>query len=123
MSDGRFVQGGDSWQQRASKNWAAAVDKQAAPDANLALQPLKDPVCGMAVTEQSEHHQAYSGKPYYFCSAGCQTKFKAHPGHYTAAKPVDGTKSSAPAMLDQQPSLAGTMYTCPMHPEIRQSAP
>ena len=74
---------------------------------------LKDPVCGMAVTEQSEHHSEHEGKPYYFCSAKCQGKFAANPLQYLA--------STAP--VDAAPAVAGTIYTCPMHPEIRQDHP
>ena len=77
---------------------------------------LQDPVCGMPVTAQSEHHAAHEGRPYYFCSAKCQTKFTADPARYvgdTAGPDPDAT----------QPQAAGTVYTCPMHPEIRQDHP
>ena len=70
---------------------------------------LKDLVCGMTVTAQSKHQFAHGGKPYYFCSAGCQSKFAADPQAYLAPKPV-----AAPA---------DATYTCPMHPEIRQDHP
>jgi Cu+-exporting ATPase len=83
-------------------------------DANAAA--LKDPVCGMAVTEQSEHHAEHEGRPYYFCSAKCQTKFAAEPTRY-----VDG--GNAPAAVEDATQVAGTIYTCPMHPEIRQDHP
>jgi P-type Cu+ transporter len=99
------------------------VDKQAAPDAGLALPPLKDPVCGMTVTDQSEHQAEHLGKHYYFCSAGCKTKFKANPTQYATDKPVDMRQVSAPAVVSQKPSLAVAIYTCPMHPEIRQNQP
>ena len=46
---------------------------------------LKDPVCGMTVTEQSPHHAEHEGRPYYFCSAKCLAKFAAEPGKYAAA--------------------------------------
>ena len=74
---------------------------------------LKDPVCGMTVTEQSEHHSTHEGRPYYFCSAKCQGKFAANPLQYLV--------SAAPA--DTAPEPAGTIYTCPMHPEVRQDHP
>ena len=45
---------------------------------------LKDPVCGMTVTEQSSHVFKYKDKPVYFCSAGCKTKFAADPSKYLA---------------------------------------
>ena len=99
------------------------MDKQAAPDAGLVPQLLKDPVCGMTVTEQSVHHAAHNGKPYYFCSAGCKGKFNANPNQYTAAKLVDAKNMPAAVAVAQPPSLVGTVYTCPMHPEIRQNQP
>ncbi|MGH6641022.1 MAG: heavy metal translocating P-type ATPase [Polaromonas sp.] len=77
---------------------------------------LKDPVCGMTVTERSPHHLELEGMPYYFCSAGCQSKFSANPGKYTAEqKPAADAATPPPA--------PGTTYTCPMHPEIRQDHP
>jgi len=75
---------------------------------------LKDPVCGMAVTAQSEHHLSHQGQSYFFCSAKCQGKFAADPERY--ASPVAAAPVSAPAPI-------GTIYTCPMHPEIRQDHP
>ena len=74
---------------------------------------LKDPVCGMKVTAQSAHTLQHGGRPYYFCSARCQGKFAANPMQYLV--------SAAPA--DAVPAAAGTVYTCPMHPEIRQDHP
>ncbi|MEK7346953.1 MAG: heavy metal translocating P-type ATPase [Pseudomonadota bacterium] len=74
---------------------------------------LKDPVCGMPVTAQSEHTLQHEGRHYYFCSAKCQSKFAVNPRQYLA--------SAVPA--DTAPTVAGTLYTCPMHPEIRQDHP
>lgn len=74
---------------------------------------LKDVVCGMTVTEQSQHTLKYGQNSYYFCSAGCKVKFANDPHKYltsesSAAKPVEQTLPT------------GTVYTCPMHPEVRQ---
>ena len=99
------------------------MDKPAAPGAETAPQALKDPVCGMTVTEQSAHQAEHVGKCYYFCSAGCKTKFNASPGQYTEARQTEVLKMSAPALVASQPGVAGTVYTCPMHPEIRQDKP
>ena len=74
---------------------------------------LKDPVCGMKVTAQSAHTLKREGRPYYFCSAKCQGKFAANPLQYLVST---ATAVSAPAAAD-------TVYTCPMHPEIRQNHP
>jgi P-type Cu+ transporter len=73
---------------------------------------LKDPVCGMAVTEASTHRAEHAGRPYWFCSAGCRTKFLKEPLKYVAP--------SAPTAEPMPVAATGTTYTCPMHPEIRQ---
>jgi P-type Cu+ transporter len=72
-----------------------------------------DPVCGMSVDPHAtSHRHTHQGHPYYFCSAGCRTKFAADPGRYVSAT----TAAAAPVP-------AGTIYTCPMHPQIRQIGP
>ena len=77
---------------------------------------LKDPVCGMTVTEQSAHRLEHEGQRYYFCSAKCQAKFGAEPQKY-----VSGIERAVPAA--PVPAQVGAIYTCPMHPEIRQDHP
>ncbi len=73
----------------------------------------RDPVCGMSVDpETSKYRFEYRGSTYHFCSDGCRTKFEADPQEY-----LDKSK------LDTPPAPAGTIYTCPMHPEIRQVGP
>src|SRR5262249_20674281 len=73
---------------------------------------LTDPVCGMTVDPATSRHSAdHAGRTFYFCSVRCRTKFAAEPARYLAA-------SSAP-----EPALPGTIYTCPMHPEVRQVGP
>ncbi len=72
----------------------------------------KDPVCGMDVDPHTAKHTAqHGGRTYYFCAAGCRTKFVADPARY-----LGPGKGAAPV-------AAGTIYTCPMHPEIRQAGP
>ena len=72
-----------------------------------------DPVCGMTVDPAtSKHRFDHHGETFHFCSAGCRTKFAADPAKYLAKE-----KEPAPEMP------AGTIYTCPMHPEIRQVGP
>ena len=78
---------------------------------------LKDPVCGMTVTAQSPHVLQHEGKPIYFCSAGCKAKFAANPAKYLVA----ASGAAAPAMTE--PVAVGAVYTCPMHPEVRQDHP
>ncbi|SDP59955.1 MULTISPECIES: heavy metal translocating P-type ATPase [Burkholderiaceae] len=74
---------------------------------------LKDPVCGMAVTADSEFHLELAGATYYFCSASCESKFQAEPGKFVQTA----------ARAEGVPAPAGTIYTCPMHPEIRWDHP
>ena len=76
------------------------------------MTPNIDPVCGMTVKPESPHRCEYRGIEYGFCSAKCLAKFQASPADYLEPRPA-------------QPSAAksGVMYTCPMHPEIRQPAP
>lgn len=75
---------------------------------------LKDPVCGMTVTDQSFHQSEHMGRTFFFCGPKCKAKFDATPMQYmgdVTAKPVAA------------PSSVATIYTCPMHPEIRQDHP
>ena len=69
-----------------------------------------DPVCGMVVSPDSPHHHDYQGKTYHFCSARCLTRFAD-----SSAQFLDDQHKSV-----EQPLLAGVIYTCPMHPEVRQ---
>jgi P-type Cu+ transporter len=72
-----------------------------------------DPVCGMTVDPATTPHKhTHQGHPYYFCSAGCRSKFAADPAKY-----LEGKEQAA------EPMPEGTIYTCPMHPEIRQVGP
>jgi Cu+-exporting ATPase len=90
------------------------------PDGQSELEmadALKDPVCGMGVTEQSPHKQKHKDRLYYFCSARCLGKFTANPQQYVTPAPAGD--SVAPPLA----APAGTIYTCPMHPEIRQDHP
>jgi Cu+-exporting ATPase len=88
----------------------------------LAQRALKDPVCGMTVTEQSPHHLVHEGRPYYFCGAKCQTRFAAEPARFMQPEPVVAA-TSQPAPASAAVATVGTIYTCPMHPEIRQDRP
>jgi Cu+-exporting ATPase len=73
-----------------------------------------DPVCGMSVTIAGAKHSAeHDGARHYFCSAHCQQKFVTDPEMY-----LSGAHLQAVEDLPE-----GTIYTCPMHPEIRQQGP
>jgi YHS domain-containing protein len=69
-----------------------------------------DPVCGMKVDSESRHSVEHAGEHYYFCSQRCQDKFQANPAEYL--KPVVAAAVQATVI-----------YTCPMHPEVRQATP
>ncbi len=75
-----------------------------------------DPVCGMTVDEKKAAATAvHQDVRYHFCSKNCHAKFVADPGKYV----VGGKATSVVA----PPESAGTIYTCPMHPEVRQRGP
>jgi Cu+-exporting ATPase len=70
-----------------------------------------DPVCGMTVdAEGSPHRASHEGHNYAFCGACCRTKFMVDPGRYLSPH-------------EAAPAPAGIIYTCPMHPQIRQVGP
>jgi Cu+-exporting ATPase len=78
---------------------------------------VRDPVCGMTVDPAtSKHRFDHSGENFHFCSAGCRTKFEAGPAKY-----LDNTEPEADPPQAAVPD--GTIYTCPMHPQIRQVGP
>ena len=80
-----------------------------------------DPVCGMVVHRATARNRAeHDGQTYYFCSGACKAKFMADPGQYL--KPTARPAPSTPTALNA-PVALGTIYTCPMHPQIRRSAP
>src|SRR5260370_4375403 len=71
-----------------------------------------DPVCGMPVKPaDAPNKAAHAGHTYYFCSPRCFAKFIAEPLRYL--KPAAAPSSAK----------LGTIYTCPMHPQIRQVGP
>jgi P-type Cu+ transporter len=83
---------------------------QAADDAAA----VTDPVCGMRVDPATTpHHAEHGGQVFHFCSAGCRAKFVADPARYL--KPAEAV---APARVAE-----GTIFTCPMHPQVRQVGP
>lgn len=77
---------------------------------------MHDPVCGMTVEpDAGTAHAEHAGMKYYFCSQSCCDKFVAEPSRY-----VDGrTAEPQPAVVKDKK----TIYTCPMHPEVKQPGP
>ena len=81
---------------------------------SAALDPARDPVCGMRVDPATAKHKSHhGGHDFWFCSAGCKTKFDADPEKYLSPQKADTPPPAPP----------GTIYTCPMHPEVRQAGP
>ena len=71
-----------------------------------------DPVCGMSVDRATARYVSkVAGEPHFFCSAGCKEKFDEAPESYLGGRP-------APEAMPE-----GTIYTCPMHPEIEKVGP
>lgn len=79
---------------------------------------LKDPICGMDVTTESEHHLQHNHHDYYFCSSYCKNKFAASPETYLSPVPLNTS-----GCHDDSCGLTSATYTCPMHPEVEQQGP
>ncbi|MGM0826201.1 MAG: heavy metal translocating P-type ATPase [Pseudomonadota bacterium] len=74
--------------------------------------PVKDPVCDMSIDPHTaEHRSKHGGKTLYFCSSRCQSRFNDNPEQYIGKQ------------QQEEPIVPDTMYTCPMHSEIRQQGP
>ena len=92
---------------------------------------MKDPVCGMSVTEESEFYTEHEGQIYYFCSEICLYKFRAEPQKFLADHVEHDHECCAggahslqePVRKDTGPADESAIYTCPMHPEIEQVGP
>ncbi|MBK7362172.1 MAG: heavy metal translocating P-type ATPase [Micavibrio sp.] len=78
---------------------------------NISSDMQTDPVCGMNVDpETAKHKTSYKKEDYYFCAENCLKKFKADPEKYLSPQ-------------EQEAVVKGAIYTCPMHPQIRQEGP
>jgi len=90
----------------------AHADSHQARSATADTQVAIDPVCGMKVqVAEAKHTAVHDSRAYYFCSPKCLAKFTADPDRYLRPQ-------------EKEPEVpAGTIYTCPMHPEIRQVGP
>jgi len=81
-----------------------------------------DPVCGMHV---DPHNAAggsaqHAGLTYWFCSPRCREAFLEDPDRYVSAP---HPPSSDAAQTGTRPLADDRIYTCPMHPEVRQRGP
>jgi Cu+-exporting ATPase len=105
-----------------------AIDSSGKTQAHTAAV---DPVCGMTVDPAKTAHRAeYGGRSWYFCCAGCRSKFLAEPSRFAEVpKPscfghghyARSSREAAPEPTTA--AEAGATYTCPMHPEVRQPRP
>jgi Cu+-exporting ATPase len=85
--------------------------KHGAGDSAARATPVFDPVCGMRVDpEVAKHRCPHRGQDFFFCSGRCRARFEAEPEKFLGP----GEPDAAPA---------GAIYTCPMHPEVRQAGP
>lgn len=83
-----------------------------------AMDPARDPVCGMTVDPTAARASwQYNGQTYYFCCPSCLQKFQAHPQRYLTASPPP------PPIPAQQPALAKVEYVCPMDPDVVSDRP
>jgi P-type Cu+ transporter len=95
---------------------SAAAHACCAKTSPTATGLVTDPVCGMQVDPATTpHHAELDGAAYHFCSARCSEKFVADPARYRSPSPA--------AAVEPAPAASDAIYTCPMHPEIRQPGP
>ena len=87
--------------------------KRPAVDPHTSVEHVaRDPVCGMAVERAGARHTArHEGQTFYFCCARCRERFTAAPDEFLGDRP------------QAQPAPEGSLYTCPMDPEIVQATP
>ena len=94
----------------------ACHDENGGPGAEPSL---RDPVCGMSVTSDSDHRHVHGGETYYFCSAHCLRKFEASPVQYLERH----STHDVPASSSASAGVSDSAYVCPMCPEVRELAP
>ena len=90
-------------------------------------EAFKDPVCGMAVTEESKFHEQVGNKTFYFCSEKCQIKFKHDPALYIAKENGSASANASLNKMEAQSNSVNantsSIYTCPMHPKSGKIIP
>ncbi len=69
-----------------------------------------DPVCGMEVDPSTDLRADHGGQTYYFCNPSCLERFVVDPGQFLKPR-------------EPEEAIPGAVYTCPMHPQIRQQGP
>src|SRR3954451_23083548 len=88
-----------------------------------------DPVCGMKVEKKSAKHTlVHEGHTIYFCSKSCKERFSANPSAFDSKRAAKSSEAAHPCCETDEkrsaaPAQQGAIYTCPMHPEVRQVGP
>ena len=112
----------------------ASASHVGGPHATIAPETAIDPVCGMSVKRAAPHAVERAGQQYYFCSNGCRVKFTAEPNKYVDERghrrdtptnqPVRPAEASdSEIVLSSSTTVGRSIYTCPMHPQVRQEGP
>src|SRR5687768_12772502 len=90
------------------------------PEPTEAPETRIDPVCGMTVKATTKNKLVHEGEEHWFCNPKCLAKFEADPGKYLRK---DDHAGHGHGHGQAEPAPPGTIYTCPMHPEVRQVGP
>lgn len=84
---------------------------------------VRDSVCGMMVDPRTTpHRHQMEGSTYHFCSERCREKFASDPEGYLNP-PQEDPAVLNPAMGSLPQAAEGSVWTCPMHPEVRRPGP
>ena len=77
-----------------------------------------DPVCGMKVDiANAKAGCDYKDESYFFCSERCFERFQQDPEAFLREPPHARAERAA------RSAPAGSTFTCPMHPEVKQEGP
>lgn len=123
--------------ERAGNCLTLRMDMTNSPQDRHGASPHTDPVCGGEVREDTPWKADYQGKAYFFCSRACRDKFTPSPEEILSHPPDTGHGMKMEGMdmpmrhhgdtghssLPPAQAASGAVYTCPMHPQIRQDHP
>ena len=85
---------------------------------------VKDPVCGMTIDPaHAAGMSTYNGETIYFCNPNCKKKFDADPEKYASKPDRMSGEDAGRSTGNRQPATGDVIYTCPMHPQVRQIGP
>ena len=115
-------------------NPQASSEQTLSADDSQSVRKVRDPVCGMSILPEKAHSSIrFHDHQFYFCSAGCENKFSAHPDHYLSEDASETSHHSdhhearpervKPSHRQSEKAMSDGVWTCPMHPEIRRSGP